>query len=214
LMLPLALLVAALALSACGGGGSSSSGSSTSGSTESSGSEESSGGSPADEAAIEETIRKASTTNAPTKCTELQTEHFNEEGGRLTATQGLIACEQVNEEGSAPANKVEVTSIDMEGNKATAEAALEGSTLNGQTLEIELVKEGGKWKMNQFVGFKHYDATAVAEGIEQRLKGSHVPGKVVKCVGAGYAKFSQEEAEEISLQGNLEPVEELLKSCE
>jgi hypothetical protein len=221
-MLPVALLALALALTACGGGGSSSSGSGSSESTSTasteSGSTASGEGSSAsdsgDEAAIAATIEKASTSADPSKCTELQTTKFNEEGGRLNATQGQIACEKVAAEGSPPANGAKVVNIDVEGETAQAEATLEGASMNGQTLEIELVKEGGKWKMNQFLGFNDYEPKAVAEGVEERLKESGAPAKIVKCMGAGYAKFSQEQSEEISIEGNLEPVEELLRTCE
>ncbi len=217
LLLPLALIAAALALSACGGGGSSPSGGNSSivSSTPSTGTADisSSNGSASDEAAIEETMVKVSTTKDPSKCTELQTPKYNEEGGRVSAAEGLHLCESANEVSQAPANSVDVLGIDVEGEKASVEAAFKGSTLNGQTLGFELVKEAGKWKLNQFLSFVHYDAKAAGEGVEERLENIGSSTKVVKCMGSSYAEFSQREAEEVSMEGNIEPIEELLSRC-
>jgi hypothetical protein len=224
-LLLLALAVAAVALSACGGGGGSSSSgdgskaasassswSSTTANTSSGGASVSNGGS--DEAAIEETLTKAVTTNDPAKCTELQTPHYNEETGTFTAAEGLEVCEKANETEQPPAEGVELTSLTVEGEKATVEAAFEGSTLNGQTVALEMIKEAGQWKLNQFLLFIGYNPQAAAEGIEERLAKAGEPAQLVKCMGEGYAGLSQQVAEEVSMESNIAPLEALLQNCE
>jgi hypothetical protein len=194
LVLPLVLLASALTLTACGG--SSSSGSS-------------------DEAAIEEVIENSATTSEPSKCTEDQTEAFNEQDQAVPAKEALKACEESAGESESEAESVDVSNISVNGETATAEAALTGSALNGQTVEIELAKEEGKWKLNQFLGFTKYDGAALAEGLKEELEGQEgISTSLAKCVSEGFAEASQEEAESMGFEGNTEAVEELVESCE
>jgi hypothetical protein len=196
LILPLILLTSALALTACGGGGSSSSAAGD------------------EEAAIEETIETSATSTEPSKCTEFQTEEFNEQDQGVPAKEALSACKESAENDTSPAESVEVSNISIEDETATADAALTGSALNGQTVEVELAKEEGNWKLNQFLKFSKYDAAGLAEGVEQELEGAEgVSPSLAKCVAAGFAKASQGEAEELVFSGNSSGIEELAASC-
>jgi hypothetical protein len=108
---------------------------------------------------------------------------------------------------------VSVSNIEVEGGTATAEAEIEGSALNGQKVELELVEEGGKWKLNQFLGFASYDGEALAEGLEKGLeKQGELPPSEVKCFAEGIRGLSEEEAEEVAFEGNVEVLEEF--GCE
>jgi hypothetical protein len=196
LLLPFVLLIAALALSACGGGGSSSSG----------------GG---EEAAIEEAIEKSATTTDPSKCTEFQTQAFNEQEKASKGAEATEQCEESAEEGEEVAESVDVSEIEIEGETATAGAEVNGSALNGQGIELELVEEEGQWKLNKFLGFANYDGAALGEALETELgKQEGVSASLAKCVSEGVAEFSQEEAEAVAFEGNTKGLEELAKSCE
>jgi hypothetical protein len=196
-MLPLVLIASALALAACGGGGSSSSG----------------GGD--DEAAIEETIEQSATSTDPAKCTELQTEEFNEQDHSVPAKEALKACESAAEEGEAPAESVSVSNVKVNGDTATADAELEGSALNGQSVEVELAKEGGDWKLNKFLGFAKYDAAGLAKAFEEELENQEEikPG-MAKCLAEGIAKMSQPEAEALAFEASTEGIEGLVETCQ
>jgi hypothetical protein len=192
-MLPFLLLAAALALSACGGGGSSS------------GSD--------DEAAIETVIEEDATSTDASKCTEFNTQKFNEQQSGASGKKATEACEEEAESNEEPAESVDVSNIKVDGETATAEAAINGSGLNGQTLELELAKEGGDWKLNEFLSFADYDAKALGEGIEVGLEETgEIPASTIKCFAEGVSKMSQAEAEEITLTKNLGPLEKL--GCE
>jgi hypothetical protein len=193
LMLPIALLAAALALSACGGGGSSSS----------------SGG--GDESSIETAIEEDATTSSPSKCTKYVTVAFNEQQSGLSGAKATKQCEE--EAGEEPAESVDVSEIEVEGESATAEAAVTGSSLDSQTLELEMVKEGGDWKINQALAFAKFDAKALGENLEVGLeKSGEVEPAEIKCLGEGVAELSQSEAEELAFEASLAPLEKL--GCE
>jgi ABC-type glycerol-3-phosphate transport system substrate-binding protein len=191
LVLPLALLVAALGLAACGGGSSSSSG---------------------DEASIETAIEEAATSTDPAACTEFQTKAFIEVED---AEGGVAECEEIAKAGESVAESVDVSNVEIEGETATAEAAITGSALNGQTIEVEAAKEGGDWKLNAIVGLAKYDAEALGEGIEGRLSGAEgVSPELAACVGESVSELSQEEAEEFVVEDRQEVLEEAAQECE
>src|ERR1700709_974019 len=99
----------AMALTACGGGSSSSGG--------------------GDEGAIEAAIETSATSTDPSKCTEVQTEAFNETESGVSGSGALKACEEEVEEESEPAESVNVSNISESGETATAEAEIEGGSL-------------------------------------------------------------------------------------
>lgn len=195
LMLPLVLLVTALALTACGGGGSSSSGGSS------------------DETAISEAIEKSATTTDPSKCTKYQTEAFNEQDAHESSNP-LKSCEESAEASEEPAESVTVSNIEIDGETATAQAAVKGSSLNGQSVEIEMVKEEGAWKLNQFIEFVSYDGKGLGESATKELeKEGEVSASLAKCVGEGFGELPQEEAEAVIFKGETEGLEELAEGC-
>jgi hypothetical protein len=191
LVLPLLLLAAALALTACGGS--------------------SSGG--GEESKIEEVIEEAATSTDPSKCTELQTTAFNEIGSGEKGAAATKACEKEAKENDTEA--VTISSVSVNGEKATAEVEIGGSGLSGQGVELELVEEGGNWKLNKFLGFTNFDAASLAESLEEELnKEEGVDPKLAKCVSEGVAEISQSDAESMIFEQNLEPIEMIAQSCE
>jgi hypothetical protein len=191
LVLPLLLLAAALALAACGGS--------------------SSGG--GEEAKVEEAIEESATSTDPSKCTELQTALFNETGSNQKGAAATKACEEEAKENDT--ESVKVSNVSVNGEKATAEVEVEGSGLNGQGVELELVEEGGNWKLNKFLGFSNFDAAALGEALEEELgKQEGVSASLAKCVSEGVSEVSQSDAESMVFEQNLKPVEEIAESCE
>ncbi len=196
LLLPLVLIASALALAACGGGGSSSGGDET-------------------ETAIAEVVEKSAMSTSPSKCTEFQTEAFNEQDQGVEGAEALKACEQNVEESESPAEKVDVSNINVEGETATAEAAVTGSALNGQTVELEAVEEEGTWKLNKFLSFTKFDGAALAEGLEEQFaKEEGVDPEEAECVSQGVGAASQKQVEELAFEGNYELLEEVAQGCE
>jgi hypothetical protein len=196
LLLPL-VLIAALALSACGGGGSSSSGGD-------------------DEGAIVTAIEKSATANDPAKCTEFQTLAFNEQEKATSGKEATEICEEEAEGQSSPAKSVEVSNVNVEGEKATAEATIGGSALNDQTVELELVEEGGNWKLNQFLQFTKFSAKALGESFEKEFDAAEqeVSPARAKCIAEGIGKLTQKEAEAVAFEGNIEIIEAIAGNCQ
>lgn len=192
LVLPLLLLAAALALAACGG---------------------SSGG--GEEAKVEEAIEESATGSDPSKCTEFQTAAFNESESGQKGAAATKACEEETEEKGDEAEKVTISNVKVDGESATADVEVEGTGLNGQTVEVEVLEEGGDWKLNKFLGFTKFDPASLAEVLEEKLgEEEGVSPKLAKCVSEGVAELSKSDAESMVFEKNLEPVEEIAQSCE
>lgn len=196
LMLPIVLIAMAMALTACGGGSSSSSG--------------------GEETAIEEALETAATSTDPSKCTEVQTKAFTESETSTTGKESLKVCEEEVEEGETePAESVTVSNISVNGETATAEVEIEGGALNGQGVELELAKEEGDWKLNEFITFSNYDAASIASFLEEKLNEEEgVEPSLAKCVAEGVEEMSQEEGEAFIFEKNQEGIEEIAKGCE
>jgi phage terminase large subunit-like protein len=192
ILVPLALLVlAALTLTACGGGGSS------------------------DEDKITETIETVATTSDPSNCTELETLAFVEQNSQQKGKAAVKACEEEAEAGAEQAEGANVSNVSVNGSKATAEAEFEGGSLGSQSLEVELVEEGGTWKLDQIAGFANYDGKALGEAFEKQFK--EEPGELspeqAKCISGKVAGLGQAEAEEVFFGGSPEKIIELAQSC-
>jgi predicted small secreted protein len=190
LVLPLLLLAAALALAACGG---------------------SSGG--GEDAKVEEAIEESATSTDPSKCTELQTQLFNETGSGQKGAAATKECEAEAKENDT--ESVTVSNVSVNGESATAEVEVDGSGLNGQGIELELVEEGGNWKLNKFLGFTNFDAAALGEALEEEFANQEgVDPKLAKCVSEGVSEISQSDAEAMVFEQDLKPVEEIAQGCE
>jgi hypothetical protein len=199
LILPIVLIAMAMALTACGGGSSSSS---------------SSGG--GEEAAIEEAIETSATSTDPSKCSEVQTELFNETETGKSGAAALKTCEEeVEAENSEPAESVTVTNVEIvEGSGAAAEVELEGSALSGQTVAVALEKEEGAWKVDGFMGFTKYDPAPIAEALEGKLgEEEGITPQLAACISEGVAEMSKGEAEAMIFEKNNEGVEEIASTC-
>jgi hypothetical protein len=195
LLLPLVLIASALALAACGGGGSSSGGEA--------------------ETAIAEVIEQSATSLSPTKCTKYQTQAFNEQDTGAKGKEAVKACEENVEGSESPAEKVDVSNIKVEGETATADAAVTGSALNGQTVNMELVEEGGTWKLNKFNSFTKFDGKALAEGLLAEFeREGEVEPKLAECVSEAVGNAPQAQVEELAFEGKIEVIEEIAKGCE
>jgi len=194
LMLPIALIAMAMALTACGGGSSSSGG--------------------GEEAAIEEAIETSATSSDPSKCSEVQTEAFNEIETGATGEEALELCEEEVEAESEPAESVTVSNISENGDTATAEVEIDGGSLGGQAVEVEVAKEEGSWKLNEFLGFTKYDASGLGAALEEKLaEEGGATAAVAKCVTEGVEEMSQEEVEAMVFEKSSEGVEEIAEAC-
>jgi hypothetical protein len=126
-----------LAVAACGGGGND------------------------DEDQITDAIQTTATTTNDSNCTKFETQRFLDQTEFKSGKAALQECKSSNPENDA--DSADVSNIDVNGDKATADAALTGSAFGGQTLVISLVKEGDQWKLDYIEDIKNFDVPEFAK---------------------------------------------------
>jgi ABC-type glycerol-3-phosphate transport system substrate-binding protein len=190
LLLPCLVVISSLAFAACGSSG---------------GSDETS--------KVEETIETAATTTDPAECSKTQTQSFMEQTNNESGKNALKRCEEEaeNEEG---AESVKVSNVEVNGSSATAEAGLSGGNLDGQTLEVALVKEGDRWKLNEVVKFTNFDQEKLVETFEREIKKSgEASSKFAGCFVEALEEAGRSEIEDLVLKGSSKGLEEAVKNC-
>ncbi|HVY77126.1 MAG TPA: hypothetical protein VG898_01315 [Solirubrobacterales bacterium] len=189
LSLPCIPIVAALALAACGS---------------------------SDETAlVEETIVASATANNPANCKRLNTQRFNEQLAGESGPGALAECEEEAEKKEG-LDSVKVSKVEVDGSSATAEVALSGGGLDGQAVEVALVKKDDQWKLDEIVKFTKFDAGQLAQAFEAQV-GAH-PGEIshrlAACLTEAFASLSRSEAEDLRLSGSRDTFEELVEACD
>jgi hypothetical protein len=189
LLLPCLLILSALALAACGSSGD-------------------------EEGEVEAAIETSATTTDPADCKRVNTQQFMEQVTRESGKAAVEECEKEakNDEGS---DSVSVSNLEIDGSSAGAEATLSGGNLDGQTLEVELVKDGDEWKMSEVVEFADFDQAALVEALEGQFEESsdEIDSDLAACFIEAFKQGSQEEVEELLFKGPVDALEELFETC-
>ena len=192
LLAPLALLAAApFLLAACGGDDSSQ-----------------------DEDDITAAIERAATTDDAANCTEVQTAAFTEQIEFTQGEEAIAACEESAGNGEVAGESVEVLSIEVDGDSATAEVAFTGGGLNGQTAAISLVKEDDQWKLDSLDEFTSFDKEAFTAGLlEGAAEDGELPQEAADCLTQAIESTPDEELQTIYLSGDEDQLVGLFGNC-
>jgi hypothetical protein len=188
LLLPCLLILSVLVLAACGSGSG-------------------------DESKIEETIEKSATATDPADCTKLETQQFMEQTTQESGKAAVKSCEAEAEKEEG-AESAAVSNVEVEGSGATAEVALTGGSLDGQTLEVELVEAGDQWKLNEVVKFTKFDQAKLIETFEGDLAeaANEVSPKFAACFIETFKQDNRAEIEEL-IFGSGRGFEEVAENC-
>jgi hypothetical protein len=160
---------------------------------------------------ITEVIETAATSGSPSVCAELQTQRWNEQ---LEGQTGEAALESCRENAGDPADSVEVSNIEVDGDAATAEVAVTGSFLDGSTIDVGLVREGEQWKLDQLTGFVEFDRAGFEAAFEEEVKSDQeIPPQAADCIIERFKDFSDQEAQEFLIQPDASGGEEVFTPC-
>jgi len=191
LLLPCLLVLSAFAFAACGSSSSS------------------------EESKVEETIETAATSTDPANCAKLETQSFMEQTSSEGGKSAQKGCEEEAEKGEN-ADSVEISNVEVDGSDATGEVVLAGgNSLEGQTLEVALVKEGDQWKLSEVVKFANFDKAKLVESFEREIeKAGETSSKFATCFIDAFKKADQAEVEAMLFSGNSKAFEEIARNCQ
>lgn len=171
------------------------------------------GDSESDEERVEEAIVSSATNTDPALCTELNTQSFMEQLAKEDGKAAVEGCEEEaeNDEG---ADSVEVSKVEVDGADATAEVAVIGGGLDGQSLEVALVKDGDQWKIDEFVRLTEFDRGTLVENFEREIADSgELDTSFATCFIEAFEEGSKAEIEELLLSGSPKALEEVAEAC-
>ena len=109
-----------------------------------------------EQADVEDVIERVATSKDPADCKEIYTQNYLQKATGASGTEAVDLCEQAV--GQDKTEGVEISDVEITGDKATAKAVPEGGNLDGKELELTLVKQGGDWKLDD------QDLPEVAQG--------------------------------------------------
>ena len=190
LLLPLALLALALGLAACGGGES-------------------------DEDKIVDVIETSVASTDPADCKELATQDFLEQTEFSQGSEAVESCDESAEDTTDDPDSVEVTDVEVDGSKATADVAFAGGSFDGQALSVALVEEDGGWKLDEVTGFAKFDQEKLADSLEKGLQSGDEPldPALAGCFAEVVRQAPKAQAEEIVIGGSPQPIVEIIEGC-
>jgi hypothetical protein len=170
------------------------------------------GGSENDEDKVISAVETAATGSEPSKCTEVETPKFVEQSTGETGKKAIEACEKEAEE-NENAESVDVSDVEVEGEEATATAAITGGQLDGQTLVLAIVKEEGDWKVNEAVEFKNLDHEKLIAAFKKSIgEEEEIEPALAECLVEGIEEGSNSELEGLILDGP-EGFVQIAESC-
>lgn len=173
------------------------------------------GGGESGEAKITTTIEMAATSNDPAVCGETQTLAFMEQTSGSSGKEAEKACEENAKHERHQPDSVNVTNVEVAGEKATANADFHGGNLDGQTLEVALVEEDGSWKLDEFTGFAKFDFKSLVNAFAKPIEEDpNVKPRVARCIVEGIEELSKSELESLASENNFREIGEISEGCE
>lgn len=157
-------------------------------------------------------IETSATSGDPAACTEVQTQGFTEQISEGTGQAAIKSCER--SAGENTAESIEVSSVEVDGDSATAEGAITGGFFDGQTLEVALVKEGDQWKLDQLVGFVEFDRDALnAAFVDAIAADPETPAQVQDCLVTQLQSLSDQQLQDRVLDPDDQAFDNVFAPC-
>jgi hypothetical protein len=198
----LAVLAAVLAVAGCGGSGGS-------------------GGSTATRAVsgnerdqIVSAISTSVTSTDPGDCIKLETQRFLEQIHFTKGADAIKACRQDAPDTSDDPDSVDVTGVQANGARATANVAFHGGSFDGSTLSVALTRDGDQWKMDQITAVPTFDLPAFEKAFTARLGSQqHVPAAGIDCITSSLDSAGPDVVKQALISGDASQLLNLIGSC-
>ena len=112
-------------------------------------------------------------------------------------------------------DQAEVENIEVDEDSASAEASFTGSFFDGQTLALDLVREGDQWKIDEATGFVDFDREHFVDQLKTSLQeeSGGAPQEAVDCLTENIDALSDEEVENLFLNSDTQLEDQVFGSC-
>jgi len=107
-----------------------------------------------------------------------------------------------------------VTNVQVNGDKATADVAFHGGGFDGSTLAVQLVKDGGQWKLDKITDIPHFDLAGFVHSFTQRVStDEHVPPQAAQCVAGQLNSAGADNVKHALISGDPTLLLSLIGNC-
>jgi hypothetical protein len=158
--------------------------------------------------AIEQMLSRTMTENDPAQCTEDMTPALVEQsfGGHEGTTPMQRCVEKNTTEEDAMADSVTIKSVQVNGLTARAVIATHGGSMDGGQVTVDLVAQGGRWKLDHLADIQFDRAKVDRMYLREMQVAGMTPGESRCLVRTFDREFSDAELERATLSGvdNLE----------
>jgi hypothetical protein len=159
-------------------------------------------------AAIEQMLTRTLTENDSAQCTEDMTSSFVAQsfGGHEGTTPMERCLEQNTTEEAAMGESATIKSVQVSGSTARAVAVVHGGSMDGSQLTIDLIAQGGRWKLNHLADIQ-IDRAKVDQGYLREMQVAGMTHRESRCLIRTFDReFTDAELERATLSGvdNLE----------
>lgn len=166
------------------------------------------------EGRVEEAIREEVRAEAPAICPAMETATMQKQVHEHL-TGALENCEAGNT-GKSLVKSIKISNVTVDGESATADVAIEGGNLAGQTVMMALNKHSGQWEIHRVPAFKHYDRQALLhafmEGVDQVAK-TPAEKRFAACVADEMRNESQRQIKRLMLNPAPSPFDFRVELC-
>jgi hypothetical protein len=169
-------------------------------------------------AEIEETIVASVTTDDPADCLRLYTTRFWERRSGQLGQAGIRFCEQqvLDQSGAEDPKAVTVADVEVRGQTARADAGFSGSSLDGQTVEMGLVREEEGWKVDELIGFVGLDREKLIDRLSAEMhdgSGGALRPRLARCLTEQFESLDDGDLEALTLNLDTALLRRLLTTC-
>ncbi len=159
-------------------------------------------------------IVRAATSKSPADCTRLATQRFLEQTALVKGPAAVESCREHARDGGNP-RTVRVSAIKVEGASARARAAFEGGSLDGQTVNLRLVRRAKQWKIDHLDSFATFNRARLLRAVQRDLvrPPDALPEATARCVTAGLDTRSDGEIQQLYVKPRLDELMPFFAPC-
>lgn len=173
------------------------------------------GGAKTESDRIVDVVKHGLATTNPADCTGLMTHAYLLQNHLGTDATVLRMCTQDLRDPAGNPHSVDVSSVRITGAMASANAAIHGGDLDGQTLRLRLRKDGGRWRLDRIEAFQTFNRAKFLAGVTADFSsGSGALSRpLARCIVGRMAAVDDAGLAALELSDDHTPLLRLVTGC-
>jgi len=173
------------------------------------------GGSEDATAEIVAVIKRAVQSTDPADCTRLQTQRFLDQSELAKGKAAVKSCREDAKDTAGNPKSVAVSNVETSGDSAAARASFVGGDLDGQALNLRLIRDGEQWKLDHVDSFARFDRGRFLRASERALTRppDALPKDTATCMVRRFGRLSDAAIQRVFVDADPGRVASLMGPC-